>query len=247
MKFNGIDRANPLPLHEQISLMFRSYISSGEWPSHYRLKPEPALAEQLGVSRGTLRRAIKTLVEEGLLTHTPGRGTFVTSPAFEPELTGKLRTLGEGFAAEGIRWFTTVEESQVVAAPSAIAALLEVSVGGSLFRLVRTGLTDVGPVAYLVNYVRTDIAAGIEQVDFSRATLFDTLEHSFHLQIGSGRRTFSAMSAPAHIARRVNLAEGDPMLHMEQITYLEDSTPVEYSDVWLNSTKLRISSVMSRR
>lgn len=242
-----IDRNNPIPLHQQISALFQAQIESGQWPSHYRLKPEPELAKELGVSRGTLRRAIATLVEAGMLTHTPGRGTFVTSTVIEPELIGSLQTLGEGFAAQGVEWHTTVLGSRSVSVPQTTAALLDISPGETVFELTRQGWTDDGPVAYLVNYVRKDLVPDIEKVNFERTGLFEVLEGKYGLEVTSGRRTFSAEAAPPKVAEFTRLSTGAPMLFLEQITYLGKGQPVEYSNVWINSAKLRISSVMSRR
>ncbi|WP_210435569.1 GntR family transcriptional regulator [Saccharopolyspora sp. ASAGF58] len=68
-----ISRDAPAPLHVRIAAAFRDDVLSGQWPEHYQLPPEPALAEPPGVSRGTLRKALAILSEEGLLTQTRGR------------------------------------------------------------------------------------------------------------------------------------------------------------------------------
>ena len=62
----------PATLHSRISAWLRAQIASGAWPAHYRLKPEPELAADLGVSRGTLRRALSTLFAEGALVQVRG-------------------------------------------------------------------------------------------------------------------------------------------------------------------------------
>ncbi|URN13632.1 GntR family transcriptional regulator [Streptomyces radiopugnans] len=78
-----IKRNVPTAIHAQISEHIRLRIAGGEWPPHYRLKSEPELAQEFGVSRGTVRRALATLIEEGLLRQVRGRGTFVTSTVIE--------------------------------------------------------------------------------------------------------------------------------------------------------------------
>ena len=88
----------PATLHSRISAWLREQIASGVWPAHYRLKPEPELAAELGVSRGTLRRALSTLIAEGALVQVRGKGTFVTSTVVEPAIAQKLTSLSEDFA-----------------------------------------------------------------------------------------------------------------------------------------------------
>lgn len=243
----GIQRDAPIAIHAQISDAFRARIASGEWPPHYRLKSEPDLAAELGVSRGTLRRALTTLIEEGLLRQVRGRGTFVTSTTIEPAIAQRLSTLSEDFANQGVETTTRVIDCELIDPPRPLAALLEVPAGGSLLKLVRLRSTDHGPVALLFNYVRTDFAPGIEQTDFATESLFGVLENRYSLRISSARRTFSAEAASDEVAAFLAIPEGSPVQYLEQVTYLADGRPIEYSDVWIHSGHLRVTSLLSRR
>lgn len=236
-----------MSIHAQISDKFRAQIASGAWPAHYRLKSEPELAAELSVSRGTLRRALTTLIEEGLLRQVRGRGTFVTSTTIEPAIAQKLSTLSEDFASQGIVTTVNVVECTLMEPPRPVAAFLETPTGGKVLRLVRLRSAAAGPVALLYNYVRADFTPGIEQVDFSRESLFGTLEGKYGLKIGAARRTFSAEAATGDVAKMLDLDEGSPVQYLEQVTYLANDGPVEYSDVWIHSGRLRVTSLLSRR
>ncbi|KAA9132393.1 GntR family transcriptional regulator [Microbacterium caowuchunii] len=242
-----IHRDLPVAIHSQISDGFRARIASGEWPAHYRLKSEPDLAAELGVSRGTLRRALTTLIDEGLLRQVRGRGTFVTSTMIEPAIAQKLSTLSEDFSSQGIETTTRVISCELIDPPRPVAALLEVPAGGSVMKLVRLRSTEQGPVAFLFNYVRTDFAPGIEDVDFASTSLFGTLEGRYGLRISSARRTFSAQAAEGEVAAQLDIPEGAPVQYLEQVTYLANGRPIEYSDVWIHSGRLRVTSMLSRR
>jgi DNA-binding GntR family transcriptional regulator len=244
---HDIDRDGPVAIHAQISEGIRARVASGEWPAHYRLKSEPDLAAELGVSRGTLRRALATLIQEGLLRQVRGRGTFVASTTFEPAIAQRLSTLSEDFASQGVIFDTEVRSAESIEPPKPVAALLDVQPGASVLRLERLRSTEGSPVTLLVNFVRTDLAPGIEAVDFASASLFGTLEGRYGLKIGTARRTFSAEAADPHIAEALQLAEGEPVQYMQQVTYLADGRPVEYSDVWIHSGRLKVTSLLSRR
>ena len=243
----GIDRDAPVAIHAQISDGIRLRIASGEWPPHYRLKSEPELAHEFGVSRGTLRRALTTLIEEGLLRQVRGRGTFVTSTIIEPAIAQKLSTLSEDFARQGVVTDTAVISCELIDPPRPVAALLEVGAGGHVLRLERLRSTAQGPVALLHNYVRADIAPGIERQDFSVQSLFGVLEETYRLRISSARRTFSAEAASRDVATALGLPVGSPVQYLQQVTYLHDDRPVEYSDVWIHSGRLQVTSLLSRR
>lgn len=243
----SLNRDAAASLHSQISDNIRSRIASGDWPANYRLKSEPDLAVELGVSRGTLRRALTTLRKEGLLRQVQGRGTFVTSTLLEPAIAQKLSTLTEDFARQGVAVKITVLAADVLDAPRPIAALLDVVPGQKVLHLSRLRSTDSGAIAILFNYIRTDLAPGIETVDFGENSLFGTLEGRYNLKIGTGRRTFSAVAASPEVAEALGIDVGAPVQYMEQVTYLTDGRPIEYSDVWINSQRLRVTSMLSRR
>lgn len=242
-----LDRDAPESLHAQISDAIRAKIAEGGWPAHHRLKPEPELAMELGVSRGTLRRALTTLIEQGMLKQVRGKGTFVTDTLIEPAGAQKLSTLSEDFASQGIVLNTTVVSAEEVDPPPVVGSLLRVPTGQRVFRLVRVRATQEHPIALVHNYVRLDAAPGLASVDFTSTTLFGALEGQFQLKIGTARRTFSALSAKGDVARALGLAEGSPVQYLEQLTFLADGSPVEYSDVWINSSELRVVTFLARR
>ncbi|XTZ17782.1 GntR family transcriptional regulator [Micromonospora echinospora] len=242
-----LDRDAPAPLHAQVSEQIRTRIVSGDWPPHYRLRSEPELAADLGISRGTLRRALATLIRDGLLVQVRGRGTFVTSTAIEPSIAQKLNTLSEDFARQGVSYTTEVLSQRVIAAPPPLATLLDLDPGQSVLHLERLRSTTTGPVAWLVNYVRTDLAPGLDRADLADRSLFGLLENDHGLKITTGRRTFSATAATGRVADALGVPEGFPLLYLEQITYLYDGRAIEYSDVWIHSERMRVTSLLSRR
>lgn len=243
----GLDRDAPSALHSQVSDAIRSFIVSGKWASHHQLKSEPDLAVDLGVSRGTLRKAIATLTEEGLLKQVHGKGTFVTETLLEPAVAQKLSTLSEDFASQGVVLDTVVRDSCLSVPPRHIATLLQVADDASVFRIERVRSTGTAAIALLHNYVRTDLADGIDAVDFSQTTLFGALEGRFGVSIGNARRTFSAVGATADVAEALVVSEGAPVLYLEQLTFTAEGTPLEYSDVWINSQELRVVTMLARR
>lgn len=246
MPLTSFETSSPATLHSQISTWIRAQISSGAWPAHYRLKPEPELATELSVSRGTLRRALATLIAEGSLVQARGKGTFVTSTVIEPAIAQKLTSLTEDFADQGVPLTTRVLTSRLTQPPPSVAALLHCGNDAKLLELIRLRSTSVGPVALLANYVRTDLAPGLEDVDFEATSLFGALATRYGLHIASGRRTFTATAADEEKAERLDVPVGSPLQYLEQVTYLRDGSPIEYSDVWIRSDRLRVTSLLTR-
>lgn len=241
-----LDREAPTALHTQIADAIRAGIADGTWAVGHRMPPEPDLAAELSVSRGTLRRALSTLTDEGLLSQTPGRGTFVAAKPTAPSTEGKLRGIAEDFALQGLRVSTRLLSSEVAVPPVSVGTVLHVLAGEPVVCLRRVRSTDGTPIALLENYVRADLAPGLESVDFESETLFDALEHRFGLHIGYAQRRFAARIASREVAEQLAIDPGQPVLHLEQTTHLTDGRPIEYSDVWINSDEVSITTMLER-
>ncbi|MDR1152028.1 MAG: GntR family transcriptional regulator [Bifidobacteriaceae bacterium] len=241
-----IDRGAPMPVFRQVAAALQAKIESGAWPVHYRLRTEPELAASLGVSRGTLRKAIEVLTAQGRLAAVRGRGTFVTSPTFETPIASRFATLSEELARQGRTFTSQVVGHEIAPAPAPIAALLDVPSGEAVLRLERVRAGAEGPIAHMVNYVCAALAPGIETVDFASRRLFDYLETDCGLAIAYGQRTITAIAAPSLVADRLTVAHGAPILYLEQVAYLAGGQPIEYSDVWVNPARMRITAVVPR-
>jgi GntR family transcriptional regulator len=72
-----IDRAVPIPYYYQLEVLLRDQIARGRWKAAQRVPSEKQLCERYGVSRTTVRQAVGNLVQQGLLYHLKGKGTFV--------------------------------------------------------------------------------------------------------------------------------------------------------------------------
>jgi DNA-binding GntR family transcriptional regulator len=165
----------------------------------------------------------------------------------EPAAAQKLSTLSEDFASQGIALDTRVLSCEVAVPAFEIARMLQLGEGEPALRLVRIRSARDLPIALLHNYVRLDLAPGIERVDFGETTLFGVLEGRYGLEIGTARRSFSAVAAPLEVAQALALPPNQPVQYLEQVTLLADGRVVEYSDVWIDSRQLRVVTHMSRR
>lgn len=134
-------------LHGSVSSFIRSKIYDKELAAGDKIPSEHRLMDEFAVSRGTVRKAIKALVDEGLLTQERGRGTFVCAPYVTHPDEGKPFSFAESFNDRGIEFDTHVLMRQVIPANVDIAAQLHVEPGDQILRLRRlrsAGHTIVG-------------------------------------------------------------------------------------------------------
>lgn len=90
-----------IPLYLRLRKEFAQHIAEGHWAFGSAIPPETELASKLQVSMGTVRKAIETLVDDGLLVRTRGRGTFIRRPSFEKSLYRAFRPPGLPVEASG--------------------------------------------------------------------------------------------------------------------------------------------------
>jgi DNA-binding GntR family transcriptional regulator len=241
-----LNLVGPIPIYQQIKNWIQTQIISGVWPEHYKLKAEADLATQLAVSRGTVRKAMAELAKEGLLVRTHGRGTFVASRVLEQPLAERLITFSEDLMSKGITFETRVLQQAVIWASGKIAARFSVQVGTPLFFLKRLRLVKGEPLIVLHNYVVYQRCPSIEKADFTHYRLFEVLEELFGLKLDYGQRTFQAQIADQETAGWLGLAESDPVMHIEQQTYLNDESLIEFSDLWLRGDQFKLSALVKR-
>ena len=126
-------------------------------------------------------------------------------------------------------------------------ALLELpDPGVALTRLERLRCAEGSPVAYFVNCVRSDLVEGLDDRQLATHSLYTLIEQAVGRRIAAGRRTFEARAADADMAERLEVPLGSPLQYFEQVTYLDDGRPVEVSEVWVRSDRVRLTSMVSR-
>src|SRR5580692_9640235 len=126
-----VDRNSPVPLYFQVAQHLEQLIESGELPMGTRLENETDLADQLGLSRPTMRRAIEYLVGRGLLVRKRGIGTQVVDTKVAREVG--LTSLYDDLAKTGRDPSTRVVSFRTEEAPDDLAATLGVGVGTPVY------------------------------------------------------------------------------------------------------------------
>jgi len=236
-----------VPLHEQLSSFLHTLVLRGVLPPRSQLPSEPVLAEHLGVSRGTLRRATATLIERQLLTQTHGVGTFVAEPAVEVEapFVNEITSLAQSLSLRGVRTSTRVLALDRRPADERAAAELGLRPGEPMIHLDRLRSDRAGPVMRLVNVMRPDVVSLDDPARLAEQGLYDLFE-STGTPPGAALRTIGATVADDELSRLLDVPVGHPLLHIEQRTTLADGRPLEFSDVWVRGERLKLQVRVQR-
>src|ERR1700758_2238161 len=151
---------NRLPLYAQVESVIIGRISNGSLPPGTRLPSEDNLVQEYAVSRTTIRAAIQSLIQRGLVEIRRGKGTFVTHPKITQELT-ELTGFVEDMQALGRHATAKVLDQQVVAANQVVSRQLELPQGTPVVRIQRVRLADGMPLSFDETYLPQELGANV--------------------------------------------------------------------------------------
>jgi DNA-binding GntR family transcriptional regulator len=218
-----VDRVSPVPLYYQVASHLVGLIESETLPVGTRFENEVDLADQLGVSRPTMRRAMHYLVERGMVVRKRGVGTLVVHPRVRRTI--ELSSLFDDLAKAGRRPVTVVRALDVVPA-AGVAAELGVGEDEPIYHLERVRYADGEPLAILINSIPTSVV---------NLTIEDLTAHGlYNLLRAAGReprnatQVIGARIATAADARMLEERRGAALLTMARTAFDVNGRVVEY-------------------
>jgi len=219
-----LDRNSPVPLYFQVAQHLERVIESGELPPGTRLENEILLADQLGLSRPTMRRAIQYLVERGLLVRKRGVGTQVVQSKVRRPV--QLSSLWDDLEKSEQRPRTEVLSFDVEPAGDVVAHALGVPEGSRVQHIERLRYAHDEPLAVMRNYLPPALG-GLSREALERQGLYQVLR-SAGIRLKFADQTIGARAASVTEARLLREKKGAPLLTMTRTTYDDTGRPVEY-------------------
>lgn len=216
------------PLYAQLLDHFHQLIHSGQLKPGDRFPAEMDLAKEYGVARITVRRAIEELVHEGLLVRRQGKGSFVAESKIERELVN-VRSFSAHIQARGMQPGARVVSVQTNPATKRLAEILGVAPGAPVAEIQRIRLANEEPTALETSYVSLERCPGIDQVDFSKNSLYQVFEQQYHMKPENSRTTLEMTPATNNEAKLLGIAPGAPLFLMKAIVSVADGTVAEYA------------------
>lgn len=236
----SLQRNVPIALHEQLTALLRERIAQTGPGS--KLPTEDELLETYDVSRTTVRRAVETLVDEGLLIRRQGKGTFVTPSLIVPSLDhlapfvealeGKESTNAQ-LVDHG--WVSGVDVPKVLGGPAADAMM---------FR--RLYLTDQVPHALVHSLVREDLGRRITRSDLEKHPIYHLLQNQLGVALREAQLTVSCQTVGKdgcdnhEVVHLLDITPGSPLLILERVTFDDRGAPVECATHYLRPDVYRL-------
>ncbi|MFE3598496.1 GntR family transcriptional regulator [Streptomyces sp. NPDC059096] len=220
----SVNRASPVPLYYQLAQQLESAIEHGRLAPGSLLGNEIELAGRLGLSRPTVRHAIQTLVDKGLMVRRRGIGTQVVHSQVKRPL--ELSSLYDDLRAAGQSPTTRVLRNGTAPASAEVAAALGIAEGDEVVVLERLRLSHAEPMAYLCNFLPPGLVR-LDTEELEETGLY-RLMRAVGITLHSARQTVGARNATAREGESLDEAEGAALLTMQRTTYDDTGRAVEY-------------------
>ena len=208
--------------YRAIADVIRSRVASGEYAPGRLLPSESDLVAEFDASRVTVRRALESLRDDGLLDARQGFGWFVATEPLQQSL-GRLATIEAQLTAGGIRPERRVLEFAFERATARVTSILGAD---HVLRVKRLNLADGEPFAVVTVWCRADLGQNLSRADVERSPFYELLD----VPLKGATQTIGADAAGPGDAELLGVPVGSPVLRCTRVTTDTDGRPVLLSE-----------------
>jgi GntR family transcriptional regulator len=236
------DRHRVVPLYYQAQHIIAQRISRGEYPPGAQLPPENELSRELGVSRVTVREALRVLAQQNILNKVQGRGTFVAdNPGIvQParSFTGYLEDLYDQLERVLVRH---IDVARVPITEEFREKLLLPANDTEVIRIKRIRDVDNEPYAFTINVLPLGIGQYLNKENLQSAPLVRILEEDLKIQITGAHEAIQAAAADNEVSESLDIPFLSPVMHVQRILFTLEDHPLQLVDSYYRADKYHYS------
>ena len=209
------------PVYIKVYHQIKAEIQKGTYPIGSFIPKESQLEDIYKVSRTTIRKAIKLLVEEEALEVRQGRGTKVLNYKAKQNYS-RVCSVTETLRKRGYDVQIGNMEIDIIEAEGQIAEYLELPYGEKVARIQRLVLADGRPVTIMENYIAYEKVPGIENFSNKFVALYQFIEEQYRLKIEETKDRIYAKQADFLEAQVLQTEPKEALLVVQRVTYYKD-------------------------
>jgi GntR family transcriptional regulator len=215
-----IDRNSQLPLHRQLRQILLSKIEGHEWLPGDIIPREIDLTEEYGLSRYTVRQALDDLVQAGYLIRTKKRGTVVSQPKVEQNLS-QFYSFARDMAAKGLEPTSRILRLEEIIPDEETAQLfkLENTPQAIVYHLRRLRLANAEPLVIESSYLAFTTPVDLHEHDWRVMPLYNVLESYYGIKVERAEEFLEPVNLEAEAAHLLQAPLGLPAFRVERLTY----------------------------
>lgn len=216
-----------IPLYLQAEMMIRELIQKQEYQDGKLLPDEVSLAEQMGVSRNTVRQAMDRLVYEGVISRKKGVGTRVAFKSVTTHLDN-WHSFTHEMSGQGLTFENMEIKVRWEVPPKEVASFFAIDGRRTVLRLDRLRRLEKGGLVFFTSWLHPRLLLdGTE--DFESTPLYDLIERQTGTIPSMSEEEISARGADAAEAKKINVRQGGHVLVRKRRVFDEQDRPIEYN------------------
>lgn len=212
------------PLYVQLMEELETSIRNGVYKPGDKIMTEAEMAKEYGVSLITVRKAVGSLMEKGLVVRKQGKGTFVTKPKYSRNMK-KLQSFTEMCEQMGVKPGAQVLENRLIMADKKVADRLGIEPGSNVVYISRLRLADGEPVQVEKSYFPLKYAFLLEE-DLNNGSMFECLKEKAGAKVASSEKMIELCRATAEEEALMDVKKGDYLLFVKSTAYDENGEPM---------------------
>lgn len=230
------------PKYGQIQDRILANIQKGRWAPGDRVPPERQLARMYDASVGTVRNAMQTLVAQGYLSRTQGRGTFVKKSVEHTDSLRYFRFSTDFDAAVQPLSIKCLQGPCRTVRPE-VAVLLGHPADAPLFEVQRLFCLGPVPLVYVTTYLPESLFGDFDRHSaetIEEKPLYLLVENIYSMPTLALKERFCAAAADDTVADMLVLKPGTPVMKIMMVAFTTRNTPYEYQISYCNTTEKHI-------
>lgn len=214
------------PLYMQVANMLRLKICASEWAVRSPLPNEVVLARDIGVSIGTMRKALELLEGEHLIERRQGRGTFVVETSVETELErfSNLATAGKKVRAYDVHW-----TSSLGAGSAEECKTLNLRADAEVYRLESVWLAETATTVEHITVSAARFPGLPDHLGTGGQFLFPLYKHHYREPVVKVTEALTCLSADDVLAARLNVKPGQAVVRIARLAFGMSGAAIELS------------------
>lgn len=208
--------------HEELRERLRAEVA--DWAAHTALPTEREIAKQHAVSRNTVRQALDSLADAGIVYRVQGAGTFVASRVVSKSLS--LTSFSEDMLARGMRPSSRLLLAEVTEADADLADQLAVGTGDRVVRLSRLRLADDSPMCLEHVYLPQHRVPGLVELDLT-GSLYALLRERYGLELARAEQVVRSVELDDTEAALLGVPRGSSGLRVARTGLDHRDRPLE--------------------
>lgn len=241
-------RQDNRPLYLLVKERLEKMIADGSYQAGEQLPPEAELARLFGVSRATLREALRVLEEEGVLTRKQGIGTFVNQPrALVERGIEELFSVTESIEKLGQKAGSIIVGLEQAQADKSMAEALNLPVGAELLKLSRLRTADNKVAVYCIDYIPKIYTERLPENASWDGSLFSLLESQLGIYIEQAIAQIVPINADENMAKLMHIRKNSPLLLLKQIHFERSGVPIFYCENYFRPDFFNFKVIRKRK